>query len=155
MAFLETNSGYNIRGKAKLELTPHPPTPRELVDTYVLRLWVGNELIYDMTHSVRNWQMRHYYLREIATACCNVRNLIGKEIRYEPKTPKEADEGREFYSLLHSYFDADWLRITLAVGTSARHGDLVQVKLFLLLRKRNRAFLLHTKMAVGELGTKC
>src|SRR5207253_8946122 len=118
MAFLETNSNYLRRGKIKLELSPNSPTPRDLVDTYILRLWAGNTLIYEMKHTVRNWQMRHYYVQEIATACCNVRELIGKEISYDAKTPKEVDEGRRFHSLLHSDFDVVWFHLALAGVTS-------------------------------------
>lgn len=42
MAILQTTVNPFPRGRAVFELTPNPPMPPELVDTYVIRLWAHN-----------------------------------------------------------------------------------------------------------------
>ncbi|MCB0194575.1 MAG: hypothetical protein KDJ65_21675 [Anaerolineae bacterium] len=113
-----------------MELIPNSPSQRDLVDTYNLRLWIHDQLIYEQIHSVRNWQMRHFYVEEIAKAFRNIRILLGKEIQISEDN-EERQSSASFLSFVNAALDTDWLRVILAATQPKRTGDLVHVSLYL------------------------
>lgn len=127
MAILQTTVNYFARGYARLELKPNPPLPRERVDTYALRLWIYDQLIYDQTHSIRDWQMRHAYIQNMAQAFRCVRALLGREI----SCPNESNGEAEYLSLVSAQIDADWLKVILSASPTKRFGDMVHASLYL------------------------
>jgi hypothetical protein len=131
MATLRSTVNLFVRGYAALELTPNSPSPPDLVDTYHLRLWVHEQLIYDQIHSVRNWQMRHFYVEEIARAFCCVRELLGREIQCVSEDNTDNQHLPSFLSLVNANLSTDWLTIVLAATQVKRIGDLIHVNLYL------------------------
>ena len=132
MAILQTTTAhYHPRGRAKLELTPNSPTQHELVDSYVLRLWVHDQLIYDRIHSVRNWQMRHLYVERIARAFCCIRELVGKQIRCASENTEDDQGQPTFISFVCAQIETDWLKVMLSAAPTKRYGDVAHVVLFL------------------------
>ena len=130
MAILRSTVNLFVRGHATLELTPNSPSQPDLVDTYLLRLWIHDQLVYDQIHSVRNWQMRHFYVEEIARAFCCVRELLGREIQCA--CTDNANSLSSFLSLVNANLSTDWLTIVLAAATQVKRiGDLVHVNLYL------------------------
>lgn len=130
MAIIGTTTNYFARGSATFELTPNAPTQRELIDTYQMRLWVYDQLVYDEQHSVRNWQMRHFYVSEIARACQCVRQVLDQRI----SCPAAHDEGyaveSPVLSLVHTKLSTDWLTLLLAAAT-VKQQELVHMNLYL------------------------
>ena len=131
MAILRTSVNHSARGSTTLELKPNSPSQREMVDTYALRLWVHNQLVYDRTHSVRDWQMRHFYVENIARAFCCIRDLIGKEISYIPDNANDDKNGAIFISHACAHVDTEWLQVVISAASSNRYGDIVHVNLYL------------------------
>ena len=131
MATIQTTVNYFARGYTRLELKPNSPSPRELVDTYALRLWIHDQLVYDQTHSVRNWQMRHRYVENIAQAFRCARELLGKEISCPPENTSSSDKERDYLSLACAQMDADWMKITLSAAPTKRFGDMVHANMYL------------------------
>ncbi|GAC1358186.1 MAG: hypothetical protein NVSMB42_17320 [Herpetosiphon sp.] len=118
MATIRTSTKhYHPRGSATFELTPQHPLEYKLVDTYLMRLWVHDGLVYDAIQTVRNWQMRHFYVSEIARACRYVRELIGKEIVCSPSAGDAHTHEPSRLSLVHARLSTDWLTINLAATT--------------------------------------
>jgi len=131
MAILRTYVNHSARGSTTLELKPNSPSQREMVDTYALRLWVHNQLVYDRTHSVRDWQMRHFYVENIARAFCCIRDLIGKEISYISDNANDDENGAIFISRVCAHVDTEWLQVVLSAASSNRSGDIVHINLYL------------------------
>src|SRR5689334_18639956 len=126
MAILKTTINRFARGYNVLELTPNPPTNSALVDTYELRMWSAHHLMYEQTHSVRDWQMRHFYVQEIARAFACVDVLLGQEIQCLPD-PALPNEPISFLSFVYAQMSTDWLIITLATSHTKKYGALVHV----------------------------
>lgn len=122
MAILQTTHHYLRRGTAKLELLPNSPTQRELVDTYQVRLWIHDHLVYDHVQSVRDWQMRHYYVEHIARMCCCIQSFIDKTLE-GCIVENFADD--KFWSPVYVQVDTDWLKVTASAGTERRNGPNV------------------------------
>ncbi len=132
MAILETTQARLFpRGFTRLELTPNMPQPRERVDTYTVRLWIHDQIVYDRVHSVRDWQMRHYYVEMIAHAFINARVFLGREIAYSPETKIAPRYGSVPTSPACAHLDAGWITVVVFASTTKQHGDLVQVNLYL------------------------
>ncbi len=123
MATLQTTVNHFARGHAILELTPNSPAQREFVDTYAVRLTVHDRLVYDRIQSVRPFQMRHYYVEQIAKACCYVSNLLDR------KLPDPDDPVASFP--MCTRLDTDWLAITLSAASTKQFGELVGVRVYL------------------------
>jgi len=128
MAILRATTNFHGRGSSALEIHPNSPQTRELVDTYVVRMWVVDELIYEQTHSVRDWQMRHFYVEEIARACCSARLLIDQKL-FAP-SDIGGNQQTTFLSRVHAYLSTDWLTIYLSGAITKRHGELISVDVF-------------------------
>jgi hypothetical protein len=131
MAILRSTVNLSVRGYAALELTPNSPLQRDLVDTYSVRLWVHDQLIYDQVHSVRNWQMRHFYVEEIARAFRHIRELLEKKIECMPDESTDEQVVPSFLSFVHARLDVDWLSLILAATHPKRIGELVHVNIHL------------------------
>ena len=122
-----------MRGSATLELTPNSPVQRELVDTYLVRLWVHDQLVYDQIQSVRNWQSGHYYVELIAKGFCAVRQLLGQRISFLKEAGDTDNEQHEsLLSFVTAELSAEWLIVYLK-ATNTNRGELVHVHV--LLRK--------------------
>ena len=145
MALLKTtinrfSCGYNV-----LELRPNLPD-EHAVDTYQLRLWSAQRLIYERTHSVRDWQMRHFYVHEIARAfrCVDVlqqqKILCGLD-------GSLLDEPVSFLSFVHARLSTDWLTVTLAASHTRKHGDLIHVDVYAMLEE-------HESGEIDQRGTE-
>jgi hypothetical protein len=131
MAKLHTTVNHSVRGSATLELTPNLPTQRELVDTYSVRLWIHDQLVYDEIQSVRNWQSRHYYVENIAKGFCAVQNWLGQRISVLEQLDENDTEQREtLLSFVTAELSTDWLIIYLK-ATNTNRGELVHVNIFL------------------------
>ncbi len=122
MATLQTTVNHFARGHTVLELTPNAPTQRDLVDTYRVRLSVHDQVLYDRIQSVRDWQMRHRYVEDIAKACCRVQQVLGQEL---PHT--DDDDG---YFPLSMDMTTDWLTISFRAAPTKKIGDLVVVQVY-------------------------
>jgi hypothetical protein len=131
MANLHTTLNYFARGRTTLELKPNSPSQREMVDTYTLRLWVNDQLVYDRIQSVRDWQMRHTYVEDIAKAFCCIRELIGKEISCTMNVATNDEKDLYYHTSVCAYEDTEWLRVALSAAPTRRFGELVQVNLYL------------------------
>ena len=132
MARLETTKARLFpRGYTCLELTPNMPEPRDLVDTYMTRLWIHDRLIYDRVHSVRDWQLRHYWVLRIAYAFCNAPSFVDRQIEYLPEPNLESRAWYVASSEASAHFDAEWMQVDISAALSKGHGELVQVNLFL------------------------
>ena len=112
-------------------MTPNAPTQPELIDTYQLRLWIHNQLVYDQVHSVRNWQMRHFYVEKIARAFCHVQDLIGKKIYLPSENGSDEPSNPAFLSFVHAELNTEWLTVLLSANHTKQKGDLVHVLVFL------------------------
>jgi hypothetical protein len=131
MAILRTTVNHSVRGSATLELIPNSPIQRELVDTYSVRLWVHDQLVYDQIQSVRNWQMGHYYVERIAKGFCAVRQLLGQKIVFSEKQDDNDNEPQEsLLSLVTAELSTDWLTVYLK-ATHTKRGELVHANIFL------------------------
>lgn len=130
MAILHTTVNYFARGRTSLELKPNSPSQRELVDTYTMRLWVHDQLVYDRIQSVRDWQMRHFYVEQIAKTFCCVRELIDKEISCPPGNRSDEREITPI-SPICAHLDTDWLKVALSAARTKRYGEIVHVNLYL------------------------
>ena len=131
MAILRTTVNHSVRGSATLELIPNSSIQRELVDTYSVRLWVHDQLVYDEIKSVRNWQSGHYYVENIAEGFRSVRNWLGQRISV--LEPHDEDENEPLESLL-SFVTAElntvWLIVYLR-ATNTNRSELVHANIFL------------------------
>jgi hypothetical protein len=130
MAILQTTTGFFSRGRVALELKPNLPTQRDLVDTYLVRLWVHDQLIYEQTQSVRNWQMRHFYVELIAKAFCCVQEFIGREIYCTYKGVDSNESQSTYLSSAYAELDTTWLIIYLSAIRNKRKGDFVHANIF-------------------------
>ena len=131
MAILRTTINHSARGSATLELTPNSPIQRELVDTYSVRLWIHDQLVYDEIQSVRNWQSGHYYIENIAKGFCAVRNWLGQRISVLERYDENDTEQREvLLSFVTAELSTDWL-IAYLKATNTNHGELVHANIFL------------------------
>jgi len=135
MAILKTTINRFPRGYNVLELRPNMPDDPALVDTYQLRLWSAQQLIYERTHSVRDWQMRHFYVQEIARAFMCVDVLLRQEIQCPPDSAR-SNEPLLFLSFAHAQVSTDWLTISLATSHTRKYGDLVHVDVYAVLEER-------------------
>lgn len=133
MAILRTTVNYFVRGSATLQLTPNSPVQRELVDTYSVRLWIHDKLVYDHIQSVRNWQMRHYYVQQIAKGFCVVRQLLGQRINFtEEQGDNDNEQQESLLSFVTAELSTDWLTVYLKAA-DFRGDELVHANV--LLRK--------------------
>jgi hypothetical protein len=149
MATLRTTTNLFVRGSATLELTPNSPSQSELVDTYSVRLWIHDQLIYDQIQSVRDWQMRHFYVEEIARAFCCCHELLGQEIQCSPGNGPESQQP-SFLSLANAKLSTDWLTVVLAATRVKRIGDLVHVDMY--LRKAQTTIGDYEHRSTGQWG---
>ncbi len=131
MARLHTTILNSVRGTSTLEIKPNSPSQREMVDTYTLRLWVHDQLVYDRIHSVRDWQKRHFYVEEIARAFCCIHDLIGETISCAPNVVSNGTDETEFLSPVCAHIETDWLQIVLSATNTKRRGDIVSINLYL------------------------
>lgn len=129
MAILETTLAHFNRGHTRFELTPNEPTERALIDTYEVRLWIHDQLVYSQRHSIRNWQMRHDEIRYIAKNFCCVRTLIGQTLECPVATPGDIGPDDHYLSLVHARMDVEWLQVSLAATHPRRFGEIVHVHL--------------------------
>jgi hypothetical protein len=132
MAILKTTINRFPRGYNVLELRPNMPDNPALVDTYQLRLWSAQQLIYERTHTVRDWQMRHFYVQEIARAFSCIDVLLQQEIQC-PSDSAQSNEPVSFLSFVHAQLSTDWLTISLASSHTRKYGDLVHVDAYAVL----------------------
>ncbi|MBK9940662.1 MAG: hypothetical protein IPP13_03455 [Kouleothrix sp.] len=135
MAFLKTTINRFPRGYNVLELHPNMPDDPALVDTYQLRLWSAQQLIYARRHTVRDWQMRHFYVQEIARAFVCIDVLVRQEIQCLPDGGR-VNEPVSFLSFVHAQVSTDWLTISLATSHTKKYGDLVHVDVYAVLEER-------------------
>ncbi len=131
MATLISTLLQSRRGNSRLEVTPNLPENSELTDTYTIKLWVGEELVYDRVQSMRNWQMRHFYVEQIAHAFCNVDKWIDKSTSLsvtDSETKKQANFNFPDYAELNT----EWLRIFLAAWNRPQNkGEIVVANIYL------------------------
>jgi hypothetical protein len=111
------------------------PDDPALVDTYQLRLWSAQQLIYARRHTVRDWQMRHFYVQEIARAFVCIDVLVRQEIQCLPDGGR-VNEPVSFLSFVHAQVSTDWLTISLATSHTKKYGDLVHVDVYAVLEER-------------------
>jgi hypothetical protein len=135
MAILTTTINRFPRGYNVLELRPNMPDNPALVDTYQLRLWSGQQLIYERTHSVRDWQMRHFYMQEIARAFVCVDVLLRQKILC-PSDNAQSNQPVSFLSFVHAQVSTDWLTISLAASHTKKYGDLIHVDAYAVLEEQ-------------------
>jgi hypothetical protein len=131
MARLETTLNSGTRGYTCFEVRPIHPVTYESVDTYGVRLWVHNQLVYDRVHSVRHLQMRHYYVELIAHALCNPYEYLGKEIQFSPDSELEPQAGFVPTALACVHLEADWMTIVLSAAQTKRFGNMVHMNIYL------------------------
>jgi len=131
MAILRTTVNHSVRGSAILELIPSSPIQRELVDTYSVRLWVHDQLVYDEIQSVRNWQMGHFYVEKIAEGFCAVRNWLGQKITVlDEQDENDAEHQESLLSFVTAELSTEWLIVYLR-ATNTKRGELVHADIFL------------------------
>lgn len=133
MATLRSTTNFFARGTSSFEITPNPPHERTLIDTYQVRLWTLDTLVYEQTQSVRDWQMRHFYVQEIARACCSASLLIGQTL-----TAPELTLGTtqlSFLSLTHAVMSTDWLTISLAGANTKKRGPLIHIDVYAVVEE--------------------
>jgi hypothetical protein len=132
MAILRTTVNHSVRGSATLELTPNLPTQTALVDTYSVRLWVHDQLVYDEIQSVHDWQSGHYYVENIAKGFCTIQNLLGQRISALEQSEDENEPHEVLLSPVTAELSTDWLIVYLK-ATNTNRGELVHASI--LLRK--------------------
>ena len=130
MAILRTTVNHSARGSATLELTPNSPIQRELVDTYSVRLWIHDQLVYDETQSVRSWQSGHYHVEKIAKGFCAVQNWLGQRINLLEKYENDTEPHESLLSFVAAELSTEWLIVYLK-ATNTNRGDLVHAHIFL------------------------
>lgn len=134
MAILRTTVNHSVRGSAMLELTPNSPIQRERLDTYSVRLWVHDQLVYDETQSVHGWQSGHYYVEKIAKGFCAVQSLLGKRINVLEQYEDETEPHEVLLSFVTAELSTDWLIVYLkAVNSNSNRDEFVHANI--LLRK--------------------
>jgi len=151
MAILRTTVNHFVRGSATLELTPNSPIQPELVDTYSVRLWIHDQLVYDEIQSVRDWQSGHYYVENIAKGFCAIQNWLGHKITtLERYDENDAEEHESLLSFVTAELSTDWLIVYLK-ATNTNRGDLVHANIFLRMRHNTvNKFEPNDKEAWGE-----
>jgi hypothetical protein len=142
MAILKTTINRFPRGYNELELQPNMPDNPALIDSYQLRLWSGQHLIYKHIHSVRDWQMRHFYVQEIARAFMCVDVLLRQTIECPPERAQVNEPG-SCLSFVHAQVSTDWLTISLAASHTKKHGDLIHVDVYAVLEEQEAGTLDH------------
>lgn len=128
MAILRSTTNFFARGTSAVEITPNAPLDRALVDTYQIRLWAFDKLVYERVQSVRDWQMRHFYVQEIARACCAVHLLIDQTISVQTNPPDGNEQA--FLSLVHVVMSTDWLTFSLSAAHTKKYGDLIHIDVY-------------------------
>jgi hypothetical protein len=123
MAILRSTTNFFARGNSAVEVLPNPPLEPALVDTYQVRLWAADRLIYERVQSVRDWQMRHFYVELLAHACCSTAVLFDNEITV---SGNEANDSPTYLSLANAVIDIKWLTVSLSAARTKR-GNFVHV----------------------------
>lgn len=132
------------RGWTALEIHPVSPSHEGPHDAYDVRIWHGDDIVFDHQYNVVGWQLGHSEVVNIARSFEVAHRLLDQNLPVDlydtTHTVKyEVQEGRRYHPFnppMHLHRDVIWMHVLLSADTYRQQGnkppeEVVTLRLFL------------------------